>query len=69
MPWGLADFFRYNYICWGFEDKYFAHKKLGDLFVHVTPNEFEIHVADADAVNSIVSWRKDFPKPTAMYSK
>ena len=69
LPWGLSDLFRYNYIGWGFDDKYNAHKKLGDLFVHVTPNEIEVYVADAGAADAITSRRKDFPKPTVMYSQ
>lgn len=69
LPWGLSDLFRYNYIGWGFDDKYYAHEKLGDLFVHVTPNEIEVYVADARAADAITSRRKEFPKPTAMYSQ
>ncbi|KAI9844472.1 MAG: hypothetical protein M1837_005554 [Sclerophora amabilis] len=67
LPWGLGRFVRYNYIGWGFQDKYHMHQELGGAFVVVSPGRVEIHVADAKAVESIMYRRKDFPKPADLY--
>ncbi|KAI9879026.1 MAG: hypothetical protein M1830_009825 [Pleopsidium flavum] len=52
---------------WAFDDKYKMHSELGPVFMHVTPAENELYISDADAISEVLSRRRDFPKPTAMY--
>ena len=69
LPFGLGNFTRYNSIGWSFEDKYHLHEEVGDAFVHVSPGENGVWIANAAAANDIVSRSKDFPKSIKMYSK
>ena len=59
---------RCTYMGWTFQDKYALHVELGLAFVLVTPSGNELWIADPDAAHLVLSKRKDFHKPTAMYS-
>ena len=69
LPFGLGNFTRYNWIGWSFEDKYHLHDEVGDAFIHVSPGENEVWVADAAAAHDILSRGRDFPKSVEMYSE
>ena len=65
----MGAFARYNHFGWGFDDKYYMHKELGPAFIQVSPGQSILYVADAEAVEAIVSQWKDFPKPIEIYSE
>ena len=67
LPFGLGTWARCTYIGWQFHEKYALHDELGPVFLLVTPGGNEVSVADAQAVHTILSQRKEFIKPTAMY--
>lgn len=67
LPWNVAAFTHYSYVGWSYDDKFRAHAKYGDAFVLVSPGHLELYIANGEAVNAIVSQRRDFPKPTEMY--
>ncbi|KAI9836332.1 MAG: hypothetical protein M1837_003399 [Sclerophora amabilis] len=67
LPFGLGSFTRYNVLGWLFNDKYRMHVDFGDAWVHVSPGENALYVANAEAVEEIFLRRKDFPKPSHMY--
>lgn len=54
---------------WTFQDKYALHEELGLAFVLVTPSGNELWLADPGAAHVVLSKRKEYPKPAAMYSK
>ena len=67
VPFGLCNFVNYTALGWPFADKYSLHDRLGDAFVIVGPAENYVIVANAEAVEEILSRRKDFQKSEAMY--
>lgn len=52
---------------WMFNDKYALHQELGPVFIIVTPDGNEVIVADPQVTHTILSRRKEFVKPAAMY--
>lgn len=69
LPLGLGRWARCTFLGWAFQDKYALHDELGPVFVTVTPGGNEMWVADAQATHNILSRRKDFIKPAAMYGR
>lgn len=70
LPYGLGRFARVNYWGWSHYDKYSIHKELGDIFAFVTPGgKKELYLASAEAVDEVMSRRKDFVKPLEMHSE
>ena len=63
LPFGLGSFTRYNTLSWFYGDKYRMHEEYGKVFMHVTPGENELHVADPSVNQQIFSRRRDFEKP------
>lgn len=68
LPVDWGDFGRYGRRGWQFTDKADSHQRHGPVWALVTPAKFYIHVADADAVYDMFHRRKDFPRPSKMYS-
>ncbi|MCJ1312350.1 hypothetical protein MMC25_006024 [Agyrium rufum] len=54
---------------WQFKDNGAIHRELGDCFVLVTPGMNEVIVADPMTAHSILTRRKDFLKPAALYER
>lgn len=52
---------------WMFNDKHALHQELGAVFIIVTPGGNEVMVADPQVTHTILSHRKAFIKPAAMY--
>ena len=69
LPFGLGKWARCTYMGWTFQDKYALHVELGLVFVLVTPSGNELWVADPDVAHMVFAKRKEYHKPTAMYSK
>ena len=67
LPFGLGGFVDYSTLSWPFAAKHAIHDRLGDAFTIVNPGENHVVVADADAVEEILTRRKDFQKSEAMY--
>ena len=67
LPGGLGEFTASSYVGWPYADKYALHQKLGGAFVQVNPGVNEVVVADAKTVHEILSRRKDFIKPIAVF--
>lgn len=68
LPVDWGDFGRYGRRGWQFTDKADSHQRHGPVWALVIPAKFYIHVADADAVYDMFHRRKDFPRPSKMYS-
>lgn len=68
LPFGLGSFIRYNRRGWAFHDKCNMHLEFGDAWVHVTPSANWLYLSDAEAVNELLSRRRDFIKPISIYS-
>ena len=69
LPFGLGKWARCTCIGWSFHDKHALHDELGPVFIVVTPGGNEVSVADPQATHSILSRRKEFTKPAAMYGR
>jgi hypothetical protein len=69
LPYGLGKWARCTYIGWTFQDKCALHDELGLVFVLVTPSGNELWVADPNTAHIVLSKRKEYTKPTDMYSK
>jgi hypothetical protein len=69
LPFGLGKWARCTYIGWTFQDKCALHDELGLVFVLVTPSGNELWVADPNTAHIVLSKRKEYTKPTDMYSK
>ncbi len=69
LPFGLGNWARCTYIGWTFQDKCALHDELGLVFVLVTPSGNELWVADPNTARIVLSKRKEYTKPTDMYSK
>lgn len=67
LPFGLGKWARCTFLGWTFNDKHALHDELGPVFVVVTPGGNEVTVADSHATHDILSHRKEFIKPAAMY--
>ena len=67
LPFGLDRSFHYVSIDWPYHDRFRSHKKYGDAFVVVNPRWISLIVADATAIDEIMSRRKDFTKPDMYY--
>lgn len=66
-PLDITGFTRYIYYGWAYDDKYRTHEKLGPAFVVVNPSTVELYIANGEAIDSIFTRAKDFPKPVALY--
>lgn len=66
-PFGLGKWTRCTYMGWSFDDKCALHKELGRAFTLVTPGSNEVWIADPDAAHAVLSRRKEYVKPRAMY--
>lgn len=64
--WRRLPFLRCNIAGWNYDDKFKIHEDLGKVFVHVTPQGSELFVADASAMDRILSRKKEFIKPIGM---
>lgn len=69
FPFGLGKWARCSYIGWTFQDKCALHDELGLVFVLVTPSGNELWVADPNTAHIVLSKRKEYVKPTEMYSE
>lgn len=69
LPFGLGKWARCTYIGWTFQDKCALHDELGLVLVLVTPSGNELWVADPNTAHIVLSKRKEYTKPTDMYSK
>lgn len=67
LPFGLGTWARCTVMGWTFQDKHALHDELGVIFTIVTPAGNEVTVADPQAAHVILSRRKEFIKPAAMY--
>lgn len=67
LPFGLGTWARCTFLGWSFKDKHALHDELGRVFVIVTPGGNEVTMADPQATHDILSHRKEFIKPAAMY--
>lgn len=68
LPNNLIQFAIISNPTWSFRDKAAVHQRLGPALVLVCPGINHIWVADPDAVTTILTKRKEFPKPN-LYSK
>lgn len=68
LPDSLIQFAIISNPTWSFQDKAAVHQRLGPAFVLVCPGINHISVADPDAVTTILTKRKEFPKPN-LYGK
>lgn len=68
LPFGWGTFLRCTYMGWQFGEKYALHEQFGDAFMLVTPSTNELVLADPDATTEVLGHRKEFPKPTVVYS-
>ena len=68
LPDSLIQFSIISNPTWSFRDKAAVHRRLGPAFVLVCPGINHISVADPDAVTTILTKRKEFPKPN-LYGK
>lgn len=68
LPIDWGGFGRYGRRGRQFTGKADSHLRHGPVWALVTPSKFYIHVADADAVYEMFHRRKDFPRPSKMYS-
>ena len=69
LPLGLGKWARCTYMGWTFHDKYALHDELDLVFMLVTPSGNELWVGDPNTAHHVLSKRKEYHKPTAMYSK
>ena len=69
LPFGLGRWARCTFMGWTFNDKYALHDELGDLFSIVSPGGIEVVVADPDTAHAVLTRRKDYIKPAAMYEQ
>ena len=69
LPFNILSSVRYSYIGWGFNDRFVIHEKLGDAFIIVNAAFIELYIAEGEAIDNVVSRRKDFPKPVEMLYK
>lgn len=67
LPFGLGLWARCTVMGWTFQDKHALHDELGPIFLIVTPGGNEVTVANPHAAYEILSRRKEFIKPAAMY--
>lgn len=67
LPFGFGIWARCTLMGWMFHDKHALHQELGPVFTIVTPGGNEVIVADPQVTHTILSHRKDFTKPAAMY--
>ncbi|CAH0038150.1 unnamed protein product [Clonostachys solani] len=58
-------FVRFSRRGWYFAERANAHLELGPIWALVSPVSINIHVADPDAIQDIVTRRGDFQRPTA----
>ena len=68
LPDSLIQFAIISNPTWSFRDKAAVHQRLGPALVLVCPGINHIWVADPDAATTILTKRKEFPKPN-LYSK
>lgn len=69
LPFGLGSFLRYNHRGWQYRDQDHMHQDLGDAWVHTTPVQNQLYVANAEVAQEIFSRRRDFVKPIYFYSE
>lgn len=69
LPWFLGSWTRYNQRGWLFRDKYKMHTELGDAWMHVTPLNKTVYIADAAACQQVYTRKNDFVKPTHMFRR
>lgn len=69
LPLDAFSFTKYCHLGWEFRDRYRTHLRLGDAWVLVTPARNWLYVADASAVNEILSRSKDFLRPVWMLGR
>lgn len=69
LPYGLGRGVRYSCMGWQYEDKDAAHREFGPAFVLCTPGMNEVHLADPDAVKTVLRQRKEFVKPGIIYGE
>lgn len=69
LPFDLGSFLRYNHRGWQYKDQFHMHEDFGDAWVHTTPVQNQLYIANAEAVQDIFLRRRDFLKPTYFYSE
>lgn len=67
LPFGIGNFVDYSSFANFVHTRHKLHAKYGPAFTVITPKELVVHIADASAADDILSRRKDFIKPRAMY--
>jgi cytochrome P450 len=66
LPFDIAGSVRYSYVGWPFDDKYAIHQRFGDAFLVINAAFVELYIAEGEAIDAVVSRRKDFPKPVEL---
>ena len=69
LPFHLGTWTRFNYRGWQYVDKYKLHRELGDAYIMLSPGTNAVFLANPEAVDDVLSRRKDFIKPTMLYSQ
>ncbi len=65
----LPAFVRITRRGWHFMEKADLHVRLGPVWAMVTPVVVQLHFADPDAIDDIMTRRKDFNRPVKEYSE
>jgi cytochrome P450 len=66
LPFGLGNFVDYSGLSWYFADRYRNHARLGLGFCVVSPGEVQVILADPDAVDDVLTRRKEFQRNEAV---
>ena len=69
LPSFLRSWTRYNQRGWLFRDKYKMHGELGGAWMHVTPFNKTVYIADAAACQQVYMRKDDFIKPTHIFRR
>ncbi len=69
LPFGLGTWVRHNQRGWQYREGHRIHEDFGEAFVHTTPVQNQLYIANAEAAHNILSRRRDFVKPTYFYSE
>lgn len=67
LPFHLGSFIGYNRTGWEYHEQLKLHLELGDAWVYVSTGKNQLMIADAEAIEDILSRRQDFQKPVFLY--
>ncbi|TGO42526.1 hypothetical protein BHYA_0007g00250 [Botrytis hyacinthi] len=68
LPINFGNFGHYSRRGWHFHNKATSHSKYGPIFGLVTPCDIYVYVADPDAIHETFTRRRDFLRPSKMYT-